>query len=138
MELKLVRTWLTEASTIGVLYVNGATECFTLELPWKDNLPDVSCIPAGTYDVLLQFSPRFNRIMPHLQAVPNREDILLHWGNFPADTEGCILVGEKRGNDSVLDSVEAFSEFFPKLQAAADASEPITITVVNPSEWPAP
>ena len=132
MELLLNRQFETELSTIGTLALNGVTQCFVLELPWRDNQPDISRIPAGTYGVQLLPSKKFNRIMPHLIDVPNRSEIEIHWGNAPQDTDGCILVGSSRGTDYVYHSVETFSELFPQLQAAADASEAISITIVDP------
>lgn len=138
MELRLTRQWETPESTIGTLYINGVTQCFVLELPWKDNQPYISRIPAGSYDVKLLPSLKFKRIMPHLIDVPNRQAIEIHWGNSPADTDGCLLVGSSRGVDYVYNSVEEFSEVYDQLQKASDVGETITITVVDPQEWTAP
>ena len=27
-------------------------ECFTVELPWKKDQPDISCVPTGNYPLL--------------------------------------------------------------------------------------
>ena len=84
--------------TIGKLQIfdeqnNLAFECFTLELPFKENHSLTSCIPSGIYQVKLHESPKFG-ICYKVQNVPNREHILFHIGNYPKDTHGCILVGK--------------------------------------------
>ena len=82
--------------TLGKLYVyNGLKrvfKCCTLELPYKDNKQNVSCIPCGRYSL----EPRENaKHGKHLlvEDVQDRSWILIHSGNFNRDTEGCILVG---------------------------------------------
>jgi len=72
----------------------------TLEPPWRDNAPRVSCVPSGTYQIALQPSEKTSqatngrqRTAWFLQSVPNRSSVLIHPGNFESDTKGCILVG---------------------------------------------
>lgn len=65
----------------------------TLELPWKDNKPRVSCIPEGTYKAIKHISPKFNKSF-WLQNVPGRSEILVHPGNYTSQILGCILPGE--------------------------------------------
>lgn len=79
--------------TRGDLLTDGRHLCYTLELPWKDNLPSISCIPVGTYPVVIAWSNRFQQLMPRLIGVEGRSGILIHQGNTSHDTEGCILVG---------------------------------------------
>jgi len=71
--------------------------CVTLELGWKDNAPDVSCIPKGTYKAVLRISENLGKhyrvLQPDGSEVPGRSWILIHIGNFKADIKGCILVG---------------------------------------------
>ena len=51
----------SDNGTFGV-WINDNKPLFvTLELPWKDNQKDISCIPAGTYKVVKQFSNHFQR-----------------------------------------------------------------------------
>lgn len=65
---------------------------FTLELPWRENKKQRSCIPVGTYDCTI--IPERRRIALH--DVPGRDGIQIHIGNFPQDSTGCILVGKSR------------------------------------------
>ena len=103
----LTRLSTSKAGTHGVLSVNGQVMFVTLERPWADNKPNVSCIPAGRYNVRMRYSPRFKRKLYEIEGVKGRSDILIHPGNTVEDTSGCILLGEKREGTSVLNSRRA-------------------------------
>ena len=84
--------------------------CDTLELPWKDNQRNISCIPEGVYKVRLRLARESaTRDYLHLlvQDVPNRDWILFHRGNSAKDTSGCILVGLGSQQDFVQNSTLA-------------------------------
>jgi len=70
-------------------------------------VPGATAIPAGKYRVILDFSQRFQRELPHLLDVPCFQGIRIHAGNTAADTEGCILVGLQRGPDAIYQSRDA-------------------------------
>lgn len=129
MRLSLYRTTLTPQSTIGKLFADGKFLCFTLELPIKDGLPG-SAILAGTYPIQLEPSPKFQRMaledswfkpyadaMPHI-ICPPRSLIMLHVGNLPSQTDGCVLVGETQGVDCIGTSRAAFAKLYPLIQTA--------------------
>jgi hypothetical protein len=65
-------------------------------------------------------SPRFGMNVPHILDVPGRDYILIHPGNFPEDTEGCVLVGKEKTLDTVLQSREAFRELMTIIGTEAD------------------
>ncbi|HJW16672.1 MAG TPA: DUF5675 family protein [Flavisolibacter sp.] len=104
MELVLFRTYYTDG-TNGTLYINDSLQCYTIELPWVDNLPRVSCIPEGRYELKKRYSPKFK---DHLlvKGVPGRSLVLLHPANDALkELKGCIapvssLDGEGKGTDS--------------------------------------
>ena len=107
INLLLIRDTFTDKSTIGKLYLNGELMCDTLENTWLDNQRNISCIPAGQYNVRLRLARESaTRDYLHLlvQEVPNRSYILFHIGNTAKDTQGCILVGLKREQDFVSNS----------------------------------
>ena len=119
MTLTLVREASVEDHTYGVLYLGGVWFCHTLEdrvRPTK--IPGQTAIPAGRYQVIISMSPRFKRPLPLLLAVPGFEGIRIHPGNTAEDTEGCILPGYARGQNSVLQSRAAFDGLFSHLQVA--------------------
>lgn len=94
--LDLIRDKQDDIATQGRLFLDGEYLCRTLERPWVDNKRGISCIPLGEYYGAVQPSPRFQRDLPELLDVPGRTQILIHAGNTPEDTEGCILVGLER------------------------------------------
>lgn len=63
-------------------------------------------IPAGEYKLDWHDSPRFKRRLPRLSnaIVPKARQILIHAGNYPKDTTGCVLVGESYNNAGVYGS----------------------------------
>ena len=82
-----------EDGTFGVLIIDGKPLVLTLEPPWLENKPEVSCIPEGIYDIEKINSPKFGIIFDVLN-VPGRAEIrFAHIGNTKRDTEGCVLVG---------------------------------------------
>lgn len=119
MKLKLVREPSTTNATVGSLYVDGVWECFTLEDVIRDKkIPGETAIPSGTYEVRVTWSPRFKRQLPILIAVPGFEGIRIHPGNTARDTDGCILVGIEKQEDTILRSREAFEKLYKKIVQA--------------------
>lgn len=110
INILIIREVYTDKSVIGSLSINGEVFCSTLELPWKDNKKNESCIPAGRYDVRLRLARESaSRDYLHLiiKDVPDRKFILFHRGNSAKDTKGCILVGRGTEQDFVKNSVLA-------------------------------
>lgn len=110
-------------TTLGEMFILGKHECFTLE--------PAAAIPAGTYDLTIRHSPRFGRLMPHVENVPGFEGILIHWGNYAKDTEGCTIVGTTQSADFIGHSVDEFNRLFQKVQDAITEG-PQTITYLDP------
>ena len=116
MNLVLTRYDYSPTRTIGFLTVDGVLECFTLEDTRRAvKIPGQTCIPAGTYDLRFTYSNRFKQSMPQVMDVPNFAGIRIHSGNTAADTEGCILVGQTRGADSIYNSRLAFGTLIGKI-----------------------
>lgn len=108
----LIRTPVRE-QTPGILVIldgiEKVFECNTLELPWKGNKREESCIPAGEYLVKKVISPTFGECF-EVTNVENRTAILVHPGNFKRDTRGCILPGDgfrDIDGDGLLDVVNS-------------------------------
>jgi Family of unknown function (DUF5675) len=129
MQINLVRSIYTANSTCGTLTTPSGS-FYTLELPRGDGSHGF-CISPGTYQVNINYSPDFKQNMPILLNVPGRSEIRIHWGNYPHDSLGCILIGESQSTDFVGSSREAFSKFFPQLQAAVVNNEISSIKITE-------
>lgn len=119
MHIQIVRRPSTDKCTIGTLSVDGVFQCYTLEdvvRPVK--IKNETAIPAGEYQVVINFSNRFQKLLPQILNVPGFEGVRIHSGNTDADTEGCILVGEIVANNKILNSRSAFARLFAKMQTA--------------------
>jgi len=104
-------------------------ELKTGELPWRDNKPNLSCLPAGLYKCEWAHSPKRNKNVYFIREnFPDRDAFQIHSGNlcgdvkmsYDSDVEGCILLGKKHGlkqnklmrmQRAVLESREAVAEF---------------------------
>jgi hypothetical protein len=140
MELLLIRNYKGLTATLGSLYINDQFECYTLEdvvrqvhgKPVKDwKIKEHTAIPTGRYEVVITFSNRFKCDMPLLLNVEGFEGIRIHPGNTHENTEGCILVGNKRDTDaeSVLESRVAYNALLAKLKETLGKGEKVYITV---------
>ncbi|SFN98039.1 DUF5675 family protein [Nitrosospira briensis] len=120
MDLNVKRLVFSEESTVGELSINGEFECYTLEDKVRPvKIKGKTAIPAGRYEVIINFSQRFQRQLPLLLKVPDFEGVRIHPGNTAANTEGCILVGETKDDNFVGHSRLAFDRLFEKLKAAS-------------------
>lgn len=130
MELELIRKWNSPKCTIGELNIDGSFECYTLEdIEREVKVPGQTAIPIGRYEVQITHSPRFGVEMPILIGVPGFSGIRIHTGNTAKDTEGCILVGDIRGDDQIFHSLIAFASLFQKMEVAIARGEKIFITI---------
>lgn len=87
---------------LGTFAVSG-TELFmgkTLELPWKNNQHDISCIPRGIYICKYTRSNRLSALAGHdvftyeVLDVPGRAGIRIHSANYFFQLLGCIALGD--------------------------------------------
>ena len=79
--------------TNGILTLPDGQEFDTLERPWKDNQPNVSCIPADHYIFMRDTHGRFQWF--RILEVLGRTNIEFHEGKEPWHSEGCILVSKE-------------------------------------------
>lgn len=147
MELTLTRAGYQQpGTTIGELRIDGLVYCYTLEdqvrepntprfkltldeWVWTWKIKGTTAIPRGTYEVTIDFSSRFQCLMPHILDVPGFEGVRIHSGNSAADTEGCILVGQRTEGNLVLDSRAAFKPLLAQLKEAFGRGEKIYLTI---------
>lgn len=121
MKLHLKRLYKTPNSTISELSVDGKFECYVLEdIERVVKIANKTAIPVGTYDVIINFSNRFQQMMPLLVDVPNYAGVRVHWGNTAVDTDGCLIVGQTKSVDFVGKSRLAYAALMKKLNAGKD------------------
>lgn len=157
MRLRLVRDDKGGFYTAGRLYLGETYLCDTLEPRWRDILGQIgdverkvsgeTCIPEGEYEIVVTPSKRYTEklrrakshplsftggYMPLLLHVPFFSGILIHTGNSTRDTQGCILVG-RRGADGTLlggSSTAAFKVVYNVIVGATDK-----VTIEIQSDW---
>ena len=140
MEILVNRRTKTKLSTISDVTIDGVFFCFGLEdvdrgLNQSMPLQEIrakkvfaqTAIPAGRYELIINFSNRFQQYMPLLLNVPGFEGVRIHPGNKAANTEGCLLLGQTEGIDFIGNSRAAYRSFLPKLRAV-EKKEKIFIT----------
>lgn len=148
IKLKLQRTFKGVSYTIGKLYLNDKYFCDTLEdtdrgLKSTMSVEEIekikvysqTAIPTGTYKIDMNtVSPKFkDRVwakpyegkLPRLINVKGYSGVLIHVGNKPEDTLGCILVGENKVKGQVINSTAAFNRLMTEL--SKDSNIELTI-----------
>jgi hypothetical protein len=141
MELLVNRETKTELSTVGSFFVDGNFESYCLEpvdrVLTSDmtpeqiaaiKMPDKTAVPTGRYQVTSYFSPKQGCNVPCMQNIPGFEFVEIHVGNFPKDTDACLLLGTATGPDERLNSRVAVAAFYPKFFDAVDGGEEVWVT----------
>tara|TARA_R110001583_G_scaffold153603_5_gene305323 strand:+ start:71 stop:922 length:852 start_codon:yes stop_codon:yes gene_type:complete len=108
----IYRDTQTSNSTTGTFTFAELTG-FTLERPGPDTTtPNMRLrIPAGTYNVYLHYGSAYKNVLKlSNKQVSASRSILIHNGNYPKNTDGCILVGSSRRTDFVGGSVKKLNE----------------------------
>ena len=144
MELRLERKYRNNNYCIDKLYINGKyfsdaledpdrglTNNMSLEEIKKIKIKDNTCIPYGTYNVTITYSPRFKRNLPLINNVKGFEGIRVHNGNTPQDSSGCVLLGFNKIKGQVIDSKVTVNKFIDIVQKALNKGEKVTITITK-------
>ena len=94
LTLILTRTRQTGKAVLGKLVIPFS------QIPLSEGEPDSTVntienadfiIPAGTYPLARTWSPKFKKLLPIVEDVPDREGIRIHRGTIPEHSTGCIL-----------------------------------------------
>lgn len=138
MKLTLNRIFKGPTYTIGKLRIDGQYFSDTIEdtvrnLPptchdtskgstckCKEKVYARTAIPAGTYKVTMEYSPRFKQKLPYLHDVPHFLGILIHSGNTDADSAGCIIVGRNTVKGKVLESRATLDKLISRIKDEED------------------
>lgn len=119
MELELIRTYFPNG-TNGEILFNGARICSSIELPWKNNEHQVSCIPEGRYELKKRYTAERGEHLI-LVNVPGRQLILIHAANdAKKELQGCIapvsiLIAEGKGSQSRIALAKVNAIVIPEL-----------------------
>lgn len=144
MELKLERKYRNNNYCIDKLYINGKyfsdvledpdrglTDSMSLEEIKKIKVKGNTCIPYGTYNITITYSPRFKKNLPLLNNVKGFDGIRIHSGNKPQDTEGCLLPGFNKVKGQVINSKVTTDKLIAQIQQAINKKEKVTITITK-------
>ena len=113
MYIRLIRNEAKGNAITGRLVIDGRWYCNTLERVGYQ-------IPALCYHVAVTMSPKFRRLLPIVQHVPQRSGIRIHRGSKPEHSTGCILVPK-----------EVEKELTNKLSKAQEEYEEIILDVTD-------
>ena len=94
MYIQLIRNKPQGNAIRGRLVIDGRWFCYTLERKGVE-------IPALCYHVCVTQSPRFKRLLPIVQNVPQRSGIRIHRGSKPEHSSGCVLVPDRVTEDNL-------------------------------------
>lgn len=134
MLIKVQRLWFLPTYTIGRLYIDDVFCCNTLEDTYRDlskepKIDKFTAIPYGTYKMVINYSEKFQCLMPLILDVPQFEGVRIHSGNTSKDTDSCILLGKNNVKGMVTNSQFHFKNFLKMLGYCEDMK--IEINGVN-------
>ena len=114
MYIRLIRNQPKGIAIAGRLVIDGRWFCDTLERVGYQILP--LC-----YHVAVTQSPKFKRLLPIVQNVPQRSGIRFHRGTKPQHSTGCIL----------LPDLETENKFTNLLLDTQNTHEEIILEVID-------
>lgn len=149
MNILVTRLAQIGKATTSAIFIDGLFECFGLEDIYREiKVPGETRIPAGIYDLRLKLDgkkndeykikfPEFHKGMLEIRGVNNYSGVLIHIGNSPKETEGCLLVGQSSipQLEQILDSKAAYISFYKKVIKAFNRNEHVYITILDEKEF---
>ena len=147
MEIKVIRKHFLENCTISEVSTNIDKQLFTC-LEDKDRglyndmtdkqvaavkVHGVTAIPYGRYQVIMSKSNRFGIVLPELLNVKGFAGVRMHVGNYPTDSEGCLLVGTGADLEKgmITNSKVGFGALYKLMDAAYSKKDTIWLTITK-------
>ena len=147
IDITLNRGYDSGESTIGIL---NTPQYFyvTLEDTFKAaKIKRETRIPSGRYEIKFreilsgktkQYRKDYDWFVWHLelQNVPDFKYVYLHIGNYPKDTDGCILVGnllDTRAKNFIGNSSLGFENFYEEISKYLNDGKNVFINIKD--EW---
>ena len=153
MEIKIQRYSFSENDTLGLLFIDGIFQCFTLEDQVREGekVMHETAIPYGEYDVKFRevggfhnryenrYGKEFHKGMLELQDVPNFKYILIHCGNEHRHSSGCLLVGDSATQNITKDGLigrsrDAYQRVYPIIRDALLKGENVKLKIIKEDE----
>lgn len=127
----------TSTCTRGELMLH-TTKFQTLE-------PSKVIIPDGEYLIRISHSVTFSKKYPYVAnlggkvpeviGIAGHSGLRIHVGNYPSDTQGCILIGQKGTDSSVINSSLAYRQFCAILSEIMIANPLVFFTIKIYSDY---
>lgn len=144
-KIHIIRKWFTTQSTMGILEVPDAGfQCYTLEdvaRPKGVKIYGQTCIPEGNHKFILNVSSRFKQVLPLIYNTSGYimtdgygvafTGIRIHAGNTSEDSSGCIIVGYKKGENSLYESKKCLQDLMAVLHTHCGIQKEFGITIKN-------
>ena len=151
MKLEVKRFADNGDTTLGILYVNGIFQCFTVEDQEQkgEKVMHETRIPNGVYSIGLREAGSFNEkykvaykdMHKGMLCIYNAGDwkiitpthnfqyILIHTGNSDSHTSGCLLLNDAVSGKTFIgsSSVDAYKRIYPTITSALLKGEEVTI-----------
>lgn len=132
MLIRINRTWQDRNQTLGSCTVHDSNHkpvfsSVCLERGWRNNETGVSCIPSGTYKVVLEYSDRFKTDLWEIKGVPGRLECKFHSANYWYQLNGCVALGSgltdinNDGYNDVVNSKNTMKSFHEALNGKLEA-----------------
>ena len=144
MKIKLIRKYRNSNYCIDKLYINNTYFSDALEDPDRGLISSISlteiqrikikgntCIPYGTYNITITYSPRFKKNLPLVNNVKGFDGIRIHSGNTPKDTSGCILPGFNKIKGQVINSKDTTERLIALINTALSKGEKVTLEITK-------
>jgi len=145
--IELIHLNQTNKSSIGVVFLNGEFQMFSIEDPQRDTkIPKITGIPDGVYpvglreaesDMTIHYRNKYPWFKYHIwvKEVPDFEWVYFHIGNWVKNSDGCVLSGDGVMSNipdegKTINSTDAFKRFYQKLYPLLEAGEE-TILIVK-------
>lgn len=142
MQLRIHSRERFAEATVGTLSVDSVFECFTREPGIRTDrlfIPAESALPAGRYNVSIEYSARYGRPLPLIASTAPQFNVerrafrlgaWLHPGHPRDETHGAVLLGQVQHGRKVERTRLAFQSLYEKLVAAKTAGEAIDLEIV--------
>ena len=154
MEIEIKRFADNGDTTLGILFINGVFECFTVEdEERKIKKKGETRVPNGTYKIGVRnsggfhsrYKARYGNMHKGMLCIYNEKDwilkndgmvfqyILIHTGNTDEHTAGCLLVNDAVSGRTFTGSSsrDAYKDMYPKIINALENDEIVSITYTD-------